>query len=36
MRKVIRDGFRDFVPFVQFKKHEKYLWRTVTFSIFAG
>ena len=26
------DALRDLVPFVRFKKHEKHLWRSVTFS----
>ena len=26
------DALRDFVPFVQFKKHEKHPWRNATFS----
>ena len=26
------DAMRDLVPFVQFKKHEKHPWRSVTFS----
>ena len=26
----------DLVPFVQFKKHEKHRWRSLTFSIVAG
>ena len=26
------DALRDLVPFVQFKKREKHLWRSVTFS----
>ena len=30
------DAVRDLVPFVQFKKQEKYLWRSVTFSKVAG
>ena len=28
----ICDVLRDLVPFVQFKKHEKHPWRSVTFS----
>ena len=28
----ICDALRDLVPFVQFKKREKYLWRIGTFS----
>ena len=30
------DALRDFVPYVQFKKREKYLWRSATFSKAAG
>ena len=30
------DVLRDLVPFVQFKKREKYPWRSVTFSKVAG
>ena len=30
------DVLRDLVPFVQFKKHEKQPWRSVTFSAVAG
>ena len=30
------DILRDLVPFVQFKKREKHLWRSVTFSKAAG
>ena len=30
------DALRDLVPFVQFKKREKFPRRTVTFSKFAG
>ena len=30
------DVLRDLVPFEQFKKHEKHLWRRVTFSKNAG
>ena len=30
------DALRDFVPFVQFKKHEKHPWRSVAFSKVAG
>ena len=26
----------DFIPFAQFKKHEKYPWRSVTFSKVTG
>ena len=26
------DALRDFVPFAEFKKCEKHLWRSVTFS----
>ena len=32
----IWDVLRDLVPFVQFKKHEKHPWRSVTFSNVAG
>ena len=32
----ICDALRDLVPFVQFKKREKYPWRSVTFSKVAG
>ena len=28
----IREILRDLVPFVQFKKREKHLWNSVTFS----
>ena len=30
------DALRNLVPFVQFKKREKHLWRSVTFSEVAG
>ena len=30
------DVLRDLVPFVQFKKSEKYTWRSFTFSKVAG
>ena len=30
------DALRDLVPFVRFQKHEKYPWRSVTFSEVAG
>ena len=30
------DALRDLVAFVQFKKHEKHPWRSVTFSKVAG
>ena len=30
------DALRDLVPFVQFKKREKYPWRSVNFSKVAG
>ena len=30
------DALRDLVPFVQFKKREKYPWRSATFSKVAG
>ena len=30
---IIYGALRDLVPFVQFKKREKYLWRSVTFSL---
>ena len=30
------DALRNFVPFVQFKKREKHLWRSVTFGEVAG
>ena len=33
---VICDALHDLVPFVQFKKREKHLWRSVTFSKFSG
>ena len=36
LRIVICDALRDLVPLVQFKKHEKHLWRSVTFSKVAG
>ena len=29
---LICDALRDLVPFVQFKKREKHLWRSVTFT----
>ena len=29
---IICDALLDFVPFLQFLKHEKRLWRSVTFS----
>ena len=29
---IISDALRDLLPFVQFKKREKYPWRRVTFS----
>ena len=32
----ICDALRDLVPFVQFKKREKHLWRSVNFSKVAG
>ena len=32
----IRGAFRDLVPFVQFQKREKHLWRSVNFSKVAG
>ena len=32
----IWDPLRDLVPFVQLKKREKHLWRSVTFSKVAG
>ena len=32
----ICDALHDLVPFVQFKKHEKHPWRSVTFSKVAG
>ena len=32
----ICEAFREFVPFVQFKKREKHPWRSVTFSKVAG
>ena len=32
----ICDVLRDLVPFVQFKKREKYPWRSVTFSEMEG
>ena len=33
---IIPDALHDLVPFVQFKKREKYPWRSVTFSKVAG
>ena len=33
---IICDALLDFVPFLQFLKHEKRLWRSVTFSKVAG
>ena len=30
------DALRDLTPFVQFKKHEKHSWRSVTSSKVAG
>ena len=33
---LICDALRDLVPFVQFKKREKHLWRSVNFSKVAG
>ena len=33
---VVRDALRDLVTFVQFKRREKYSWRSVTFSKVAG
>ena len=30
--KAMCDALRDLVPFIQFKKREKYSWRSVTFS----
>ena len=33
---LICDALRDLVPFLQFKKREKYPWRSVTFSKFEG
>ena len=32
----ICDALRDLVPFVQFRKREKHLWRSVTFNKVAG
>ena len=32
----ISDALDDLVPFVQFKKREKYPWRNVNFSIVSG
>ena len=32
----ICDALRNLVPFVQFKKHEKHPWRSVSFSKVAG
>ena len=32
----ICDALRDLVPFVKYKKHQKYSWRSVTFSKVAG
>ena len=32
----IRDALRDLVPCANFKKREKHLWRSVTFSKVAG
>ena len=31
-KRIICDVLRNFVPFVQFKKHEKHPWRSVNFS----
>ena len=36
IRLTVCDVFRDLVPFVQFKKREKHLWRSVIFSKVAG
>ena len=33
---ICNDAVRNLVPFAQFKKHEKYLWMSVTFSKVAG
>ena len=33
---LICSTLRDLVPFLQFKKHEKYSWRSVTFGKVAG
>ena len=30
------DALRDFLPFVQFKKHEKHPWKNVTLCKIAG
>ena len=29
---IMQDTLHDLVPFVQYKKHEKHLWRSITFS----
>ena len=31
-KKIISDALRDLLPFVQFKKREKHLWRNDSFS----
>ena len=36
LRGLICSALRDLVPFVQFKKREKHLWRSVNFSKVAG
>ena len=36
MIKIHCDALRNLVPFVQFKKHEKHQWRSITFSKVAG
>ena len=33
---IICDALLDFVPFLQFLKHEKRLWRSITFNKAAG
>ena len=32
----VRDALRDLVPFIQFKKHEKHPWGSVTFNEVVG
>ena len=36
MAKIILDALRNLEPFAQFKKREKYPWRSVAFSTVAG
>ena len=33
---IVSGALRDLVPFVQFEKHEKHPWRSITFSKVAG